>query len=276
MLAADTPRGSARTDSCGRSRRKRGDITYWLAVIAGSGMGAAAEGFHTNGCVSFADIAGVGRCTVDGHRGEVLLCDVDGIGVMFVLGRRHVYEGDPDAMRHLLRWIRQRGVTDLVVASAAGSLRTHITPGEFVVIRDAIDLQCRPPSPGGPAVPRGERLLCVHGGLTHALEDAAWRAGVGCERGTLACLSGPAYESPAEVMAAQRTGADVVTMSAAPEILYAGECGMRVAALAAVTNHATGVGHAVPDHADVLANAWHMSRQLGQIVRQLVAIKWVE
>jgi inosine/guanosine/xanthosine phosphorylase family protein len=251
-------------------------------VIAGSGMGPVADNFDVRCRVPFSDIGGVGDCTVDGHVGQVVMCDVGGVGVMFVLGRRHSYEGTPYAMRNLLHWICERGVGDLVVASAAGSLSARVKPGEFVVVHDAIDLQNRPRGPS-PSVslgaelghPRPRRALRVHPGLTRDLEDAAWRAGVGCNRGTLACLSGPTYETPAEVEMAQRTGALVVTMSAAPEILFANECGMRVAALAAVTNHATGIGRAVPDHAEVLSHAWRMSQQFALVVRQLIEIKRV-
>lgn len=262
----------------GNERRRREDVQYVLAVVAGSGMGAVADGFVVKQSVSFADITGVGECTVEGHRGEVLLCEHHGVGVMLVMGRRHVYEGDPGAMRHLLRWVADRGVCDLVVASAAGSLSPRLGPGEFVVIHDTIDLQNRnqgavslgPVSQRGPGAPTR-----VHSALTRELEEAAWRAGVGCNRGTLACFPGPTYETPAEVELAQRTGAHVVTMSAAPEIAIGNECGMRVAALAAITNYATGIGERAPDHSDVLANAWHMSQQLALVVRQLVVNKWL-
>lgn len=243
-----------------------------LAVIAGSGMGDAAGAFDVIDTVPFASIEGVGDCTVDGHRGEVAVC----ADVMFVLGRRHLYEGEPGAMRHLFRWMGDRGVNDVVVASAAGSLRGDIGPGEFVVVSDALDMQNRLPvrvdnATDRPPVPRPPRAPGVHPILTAALEAAARRCGVGCRRGTLACLPGPTYETPAEVAMLQHTGADVVTMSAAPEILLAGECGMRVAALAAVTNPATGIGHAAPDHAEVLSHAARMGRDLGRIVRELIA-----
>jgi inosine/guanosine/xanthosine phosphorylase family protein len=280
LLERDEQRTRPTAERCENERATGKDVQYVLAVVAGSGMGSVADGFAVRQSVPFGDIAGVGDCTVEGHRGEVLMCEHHGLGVMLVLGRRHVYEGEPEAMRHLLRWVRDRGVGDLVVASAAGSLSPHLVPGEFVVIHDTIDMQNRPPGvvtltpeSRSPRSPRGGPR--VHAGLTADLEDAAWVAGVGCNRGTLACLPGPAYETPAEVELAQRSGAHVVTMSAAPEITRGNECGMRVAALAAITNRATGIGDAVPDHADVLANAWHMSQQLALVVRQLVVNKWL-
>jgi xanthosine phosphorylase len=242
-----------------------------LAVIAGSGMGGVVEGFEVARTVAFTDLDGVGECTVVGHRGEIAICD----GVVIVLGRRHVYEGEPLAMRRLLRWVADQGANDLVVASAAGSLRSEVHPGEFVVCRDALDLQNRPPAAGtsARAPSRPYSAPRVDADLTGDVEAAVRRAGVAYSRGTLVCLSGPTYETPAEVEMLQRTGASVVTMSAAPEIVFARDCGMRVAVLAAVTNHATGIGHAAPDHGDVLSRAGELGRKLGRIVRELIATK---
>ncbi len=261
------------------------EIACTLAVVVGSGMGAVADGFDTVWTVPFAEIDGVGVCTVAGHSGEVRLCDIDGARVLMVLGRRHVYEGAPDAMGHLLRWIHGHGVGDVLVTSAAGSLRRDIAPRRFVVAVDAIDLQNRDrfvarrgnPLGDNGALQRIPRVLCVDAELTRRVEAAARAAGIACVRGALACFSGPSYETPAEVTMAQRTGADVVTMSAAPEIAAANECGMRVAALAAITNYATGlatgIGDAAPDHADVLSSAETMTRSLAEIVSKLAVNK---
>jgi inosine/guanosine/xanthosine phosphorylase family protein len=257
------------------------DIRCTFAVVAGSGMGALADGLDTVWTVPFSDIDGVGGCTVAGHSGEVRLCDIGGTRVLLALGRRHVYEGTPDAMRHLLRWMHGHGIGDVLITSAAGSLRRDIAPGRIVVVDDAIDLQnrcqfvARRDTHGRDygALQRHRRSLCVDAALTRQIEDAASRAGVAWLRGALACFSGPTYETPAEVTMAQRTGADVVTMSAAPEITAANECGMRVAALAAITNYATGLGDIAPDHADVLTSAQTMSRRMARIVRELAKNK---
>jgi purine-nucleoside phosphorylase len=254
-----------------------------LAVIAGSGMGSVVDGFDVRRNVPFDEIDGVGACTVPGHAGRVSMCEAGepgGVDVLFVLGRRHLYEGEPDAVRKLMFWVREQGVGDLLVTSAAGSLSPQLSPGQLVAIRDVVDLQNRDrfstkvPSGGSP---RPASSLRVHEGFTLEVERAALAAGVAMQRGALACLSGPTYETPAEVEYAQRTGSDVVTMSAAPEIVAANESGMRVAALAAVTNFATGVGAGIGgtavDHAGVLTSAAPMGRRLAQIVRQLIASK---
>lgn len=231
----------------------------------------------------------------------------DGFGnrpVALVLGRRHVYEGGAMGMAPLMRWLDRRGIGDVVAVSAAGSVRETYGPGELVVIKDFIDLQDRDrPRPGRRAgrswasghaggrrsghtmreldPPDGEQSPALERAagavrprlalrLVQKLESAANLAGVALPRGTLACAVGPAYESPAEIRALQEMGADVVTMSAAPEILYACELGMEIAVIAAVTNPGTGIGLEPPDHERVLRTADSMSGSLGDILTALV------
>jgi xanthosine phosphorylase len=241
-----------------------------LAVVAGSGMSGVAEAFEAEATVPFEAIEGVGACTVAGHPGEVRWCRTGAahpaVRLALVLGRRHVYEGEPAAMFRLFEWLRDEGVTDVVVASAAGSLRREVRAGEFVVVWDVLDLQNRAPSSTAPL----ERRTAVDAALTRALETACLAAGVRTTRGVLACHTGPAYETPAEVTFSQRTGATLVTMSAAPEIAYAGALGMRVAALAAITNAATGIEHAAPEHGEVIEAAGRASADLARLISQLI------
>jgi len=256
-----------------------------LAVVAGSGMSGVADGFAVESTTPFDAIEGVGPCTVAGHRGEVRWCRRGNRRFAVVLGRRHLYEREPVAMQRLIAWLGERGVTALVVASAAGSLTRHAVPGELVVVRDALDFQNRDRFTS-PAWRRGNLQraralneadalrpggrIAVDPDLTHALETACRAAGVRAGRGVLACFSGPTYETPAEVEFAGFTGAALVTMSAAPEMAFAAALGMPVAAFAAITNFATGIGHARPDHAEVVEMAGRASAGLARVIAQLV------
>lgn len=242
-----------------------------LAVVAGSGMSGVADAFEAESTVPFAAIKGVGACTVAGHPGEVRWCRAGAAHLALVLGRRHVYEGEPEGMLRLFEWLRGEGVSDIVVASAAGSLRREVRAGEFVVVWDVLDFQNRTPSARTPL----ERRTVVDPGLTRTLERACLAAGVRATRGVLACHAGPAYETPAEVTLSQRTGATLVTMSAAPEIAYAGALGMRVAALAAITNAATGIEHAAPEHEEVIEAAGRASAGLARLISQLILLQQI-
>ena len=263
--------------------------TSGLAIIAGSGMGEL--GYHLVTrltdveTISFGDIDGVGACTVDGHPGEVRIGRRGGIGgrrIALVLGRRHAYEGGSLGMAPLMEWLAGRGLSNVVAVSAAGSLSGHLHPGELVVIKEIIDLQNRgllqpafrrlPARAGGRTQPArgGGRTACISARLSGALEVAARRAGVALQRGVLACGAGPAYETPAEVRALQTAGADVATMSAAPEVQYAAELGMEIAIVAAITNRCTGIGSEPPDHVRVLEIAGTMCRVLEDMLSQVI------
>jgi inosine/guanosine/xanthosine phosphorylase family protein len=268
-------------------------VTSGLAIIAGSGMGELGDRLASRltdvETVSFTRIDGVGSCTVDGHAGEVRMGRFDGGGrrVALVLGRRHAYEGGTLGMARLMRWLFARGLSSVVAISAAGSLRSTLHPGELVVVKDIVDFQNRDRlQPSFRRVTartdRGRerarengrgRSLGVSSSLTEALETAARRAGVVLHRGVLACGLGPAYETPAEVRALQAAGADVATMSAAPEVQFAGELGMKIAVVAAITNPCTGVGPEPPDHQSVLQVAQTMCGGLARLVTQLIDIK---
>jgi purine-nucleoside phosphorylase len=263
-----------------------------LAIVAGSGFGALGRrlGERLRGVetVSFDAIAGVGACTVNGHRGEVRLGRLDDSGgslLALVLGRRHVYEGGMPGMAPLMRWLSRRGLSRVVSVSAAGAVTGTIHPGELVIVTDIIDLQNRGllqpalrdlPANAGRRAGHPAHDRAGSGGsarvsplLTGAVEAAARRAGVGIHRGVVACGAGPAYETAAEVRALEAAGADVATMSAAAEVQYAVDLGMEIAVIAAVTNRCTGVGTDPPDHGQVLAIAATMCDAVAEVLLQL-------
>jgi purine-nucleoside phosphorylase len=234
-----------------------------IAFIAGSGMAAVARVLTPRRTVRFDEIEGVGACGVLGHVGHVLTGDVDGRECTLVMGRRHAYEGDAAAPARLVEWLVGAGVTDLVIASAAGSLNRLLEPGDVVIARDVIDVQNR-------RVALSERLR-IDPGLASSIENAATRVGVSWQRGTILCGIGPAYETSAEVRAFQSWGGDVATMSGAPELAAASRLGIRAAAIALVTNPCTGIAAATPNHEEVLAAGERASGSLAALIRQLVA-----
>ncbi len=240
-----------------------------LAVIAGSGMAPLAEIMASPVVTPFADIEGVGECTVDGHAGEVREGSVAGRACLLVLGRRHGYEGAFAAVDALVAHLARRGATDLLVTSAAGALTTNLQPGDLMVFHDLVDRQNRQGLAGPVAdLPARPRL---DADLTAGVERAARAAGVALHRGTGVCGLGPAYETVAEVGSLQLATGDVATMSGAPEIAAATGRGLRVAAVALVTNPCTGVASATPSHAEVLRVGREASAGLARLVSQLLA-----
>ncbi len=243
-----------------------------LAVILGSGLGNVCRGLKAEAAFSFEDVPGLAPPLVIGHAGQFRLCRIEKEACLFVLGRRHHYEGADEDIRLLIEFIASLGVSQLIVTSASGSLDTRLTPGRLVLIDHLLDLQNRFSNPdlvgglpGAAAVqfsaglfPVSERACrsvrpTLDRRLIKRLQTAAMKAGVPLGRGTMACVSGPCYETPAEVRALQLMGADIATMSAVPEIDCAAEKGIRVAAVSLVTNLATGLSVGRLRHDDVLA-----------------------
>jgi purine-nucleoside phosphorylase len=212
--------------------------------------------------IPFDSIDGVGACAIQGHAGSVIEGTIAGHECTLVMGRRHVYEGEGAAVEALIAWLARRGVTDLVAASAAGALHARLQAGDVVVAQDIIDFQNRKP---------GRKRLQLDRALTAEVELAATRAGVAWQRGTILCGSGPAYETPAEVRALQDYG-DAATMSGVPELVAATRQGVRMAAIALITNPCTGVWNARPSHLEVLESGRRAAAGLGAIVSQLVAM----
>lgn len=249
-----------------------------LGVIAGSGLHDVCAAFDTRLVARFADVPGVGRCTVPGHAGEFREATVGSSRVVFALGRRHVYEGAGAATDALIAYMAERGVSALVTVSAAGGLDRFAGPGSLVRVCDIIDLQHRRHAAPGPPPEvavraRARDTLRLDAQLGRRLDDAARAARVPLGRGTLACLPGPVYETPAEVRTLQGLGADLVTMSAAPEVAAANAAGIPVAAIGAITNLGTGMGATHPEHTSVLSVAGQTAGELADIVTQLM-LSW--
>lgn len=238
-----------------------------VAVLLGSGLGGAADGFPAKGSIRFEEVAGLTAPGVEGHQGEFRLCRVSGRNCLFILGRRHHYEEADGEIVEIVRFASSFGAKKLIVVSAAGSVNRHIVPGEFVLVDRLLDLQMRPPvDTSGKFPPEciynespaldahgGRNFLSIDGMLMRGIENAAGNIGIPIRRGTAACMPGPAYETAAEVSMLQTIGADLAAMSAAAEVIYANRLGMRAAVLCLVTNDATGISKKRLTHRDVLA-----------------------
>ena len=209
----------------------------------------------------FDAIDGVGACAIQGHSGCVIEGTVGAHDCTLVMGRRHVYENEAVAVDALIAWLAGRGVTDLVTTSAAGALHSRLHAGDVVIARDVIDFQNRKPE---------RRRIGLDRTLTDEVEFAATRAGVLWLRGTILCGTGPAYETPAEVRALQDYG-DAATMSGVPELAAATRHGVRMAAIALITNPCTGVSNSRPNHLEVLEAGRKAAVGVAGIVAQLVA-----
>lgn len=262
-----------------------------IALVLGSGMGAVFSSWQAKEELPFGSIPDLGGASVEGHEGVVRICDRMGRTVVVLSGRPHYYEGRGESFHALVRFLASRGVGEMVLTSASGSLDKRILPGEFVIAEGVIDLQFR--SPLAPRMGSGHRRReqrsdgmshrevlaerpalsgrsSLDPSLTSRLWDACRRTGIHVHRGIVAVASGPNYETPAEVRALRRMGASVVTMSAAPELAAAARAGIRVAALAVVTNLACFVPSTPLSHGDVCEAASGVAKRLEEVLGQFI------
>ena len=231
-----------------------------LGILLGSGLGAVADAVEDPVSISYGDLPGFPEPGIAGHAGRLVLGRLAGLAVAVLQGRRHVYEGgDPGAMRGPVRAVRAAGADALLVTNAAGSLLAEVGPGALMAIADHINLLGVNPltGPNDDAVgPRFPSLRDAYDpDLRRRLHSCARALGISLAEGVYLATAGPSFETPAEIRAFRTLGADAVGMSTVPEVILARHCGLRVAAVSAITNLAEGMGGEALSHEQTLRHA---------------------
>ncbi|MDA0578003.1 MAG: purine-nucleoside phosphorylase [Verrucomicrobia bacterium] len=227
------------------------------AIILGSGWGVVAEAFKASATIPYAEIPGYGETQVAGHAGRLILAQHQGTDLLIFQGRRHWYEGagwEPVAMPIAIA--RSLGISTIVLTNAAGGIRSDLHPGDIMVIDDHINALGASPLIGphdpfwGPRFP--DMSTVYRRPLRQLLDRAARQLDHPVAHGVYLASSGPAYETPAEIRAFERLGADAVGMSTVPEAILANAAGMQVVGLSCITNFAAGVMDTPLSHSEVI------------------------
>ena len=252
MMRPDPQTAAARLNRLSRLRPK-------LALVLGSGFHHVLTALRVDKKVSYAGIPGFPRPTVSGHAGELYFGELGGTPVLVLSGRAHFYEGHPmDQVTFAVRALAAFGIRDLLLTNAAGGINKKFRPGDFMVLTDHINFMGANPLRGGeaPGRPRFLDQTQVYDPRLNALLfRAARRCKLKVHTGVYVAVSGPSYETPAEIRAFARLGADAVGMSTVPEAMVARQCGLNVAGISCITNRAAGRGPAKLSHEEVLATA---------------------
>jgi len=232
-----------------------------VAVILGSGLGAFADRLTDPTVVGYEDLPDFPEPAVSGHAGRMVIGRLpSGATVAALSGRVHLYEGhDVSTVVHPIRTLARWGVRAVVVTNAAGGIHPDFRPGELMLITDHVNLSGHNPLTG----PNDERLgvrfpdmsRAYDPGMREHLRAAADQVGVALRDGVYVGLSGPSYETPAEIRMYQRLGIDAVGMSTVNEVIAARHVGLRVAGISCITNVAAGLTDALLDHAEVKETA---------------------
>src|SRR3954463_12014438 len=248
-------------------------FTPRVGLVLGSGLGALVDELEGAVHIPYADIPGFRVGTVAGHAGGLSLGTLDGTPVACFQGRSHVYEGiESSAVTMPVRTLRLLGAEILVLTNAAGSLRAEAGPGSLVALSDHINLQGFNPLVGpneDEVGPRFPTLLDAYDPeLRAGLHAAADELGTPLHDGVYLAVSGPSFETPAEIRAFKTRGADLVGMSTVPEAIVARHCGLRVAAVSVVTNLAEGMGDVALSHEQTLEEAHRGAERLAPVLRR--------
>jgi purine-nucleoside phosphorylase len=251
--------------------RKLSRLRPTLAIVLGSGFHHALKTLEVEAEISYARLPGFPPVGVSGHAGQLLIGRLGGTPVLMLSGRAHYYEGHPMALvTFAVRALAAYGVRDLLLTNAAGGLNRSFRPGDFMILKDHINLMGVNPLRGAPAagLPRFVDLTHTYDeGLCRLLRRAGRAGGTKLQAGVYLAVSGPSYETPAEIRAFARLGADAVGMSTVPEAIVARQCGLRVAALSCITNLAAGRSRETLSHAEVLATAERVKNLAAQLLK---------
>jgi len=252
-MSAGARRGAARSgDEFARAERAakfiraRARLRPRIALVLGSGLGAFADGMPRAVRVDYAKIPHFPRSTAVGHAGRLVIGEVGAVPVAVMQGRVHFYEGyTQQEVIFPMRVLARLGVRAVILTNAAGGINLEYDQGCLVVLRDHINFQGTNPLIGPNDSRFGERFpdmsrVYEPSYRKIALEEAA-RLGLGIFEGVYAAMTGPSYETPAEIRALRNIGADLVGMSTVPEAIAASHLGIRVLGISCVTNMAAGI-----------------------------------
>lgn len=236
-----------------------------LAIVLGSGFGSVTDALAVETEIPYAKLPGFPRTSVKGHAGKVLLGKLADAPVLVLSGRAHYYEDfSMEEVTFPIRVLAGFGIQTVLLTNAAGGINRRFRSGDFMVLTDHINFMGVNPLRGTLADDQSRFVDLTRAydpELNRLLIRAAREAGVALHSGVYLAVSGPSYETPAEIRAFARLGADAVGMSTVPEAIVARQCGLRVAAVSCITNPAAGRGRRALSHAEVLAQAGQVQRR---------------
>ena len=240
-----------------------------IGIVLGSGLGKLVEEFENAASIGYGDIPNFPVPAVEGHKGEVVAGSLAGVSVLAFSGRVHYYEGyTMEEVCFPVRVMSGLGVETVIITNAAGAVNETYSPGDIVIIADHINLMGDNPLRG--TTHFIDMTEAYSRELRAVAHDVADGLGVGLEEGVYLVLSGPSFESPAEIRMMRTMGADLVGMSTIPEVIVANRLGMKVLGLSMVTNMAAGINGRPLTHTEVIEATRKAAHKFKGLVRGIV------
>ncbi len=251
------------------------NFTPKLAIMLGSGLASLATDLQALLSVAYDELPGFYSPCVAGHKPQMVLGNWQGVDVVCLQGRAHLYEGiSADVTKNMVRTCRLLGCDIWFATNAAGALREDFAIGGLVAVSDHLNFQFSNPLFGKNDDAFGPRFIAMENAydkeLRYRLAAIAKQQGVDLKEGVYLASSGPSFETPAEIRGFRILGADLVGMSTVPEVIIARHCGMRVACVSVVSNLAAGL-HSVPlSHEETLNGAAKGQQDLLALLRHFL------
>lgn len=246
-----------------------------IALVLGSGLGAFADELSGATKIPYQKIPGFPHSTAVGHAGRLVIGKVGSIDVAAMRGRVHFYEGySAREVVFPMRVLGRLGIRSAILTNAAGGIDLSYKQGALVVIRDHLNLQGTNPLIGPNDERFGPRFPDMSQGYAKPFREIALneakRLGIELPEGVYAALSGPSYETPAEIRYLRTIGADLVGMSTVPETIVARHMGIRVLGISCVTNMAAGILDQPINHAEVMETGERVKTQFVALLRAVI------
>lgn len=255
--------------------RKKVTYTPVVGMILGSGLGSLADSVSDATIISSKELPGWPQSTVEGHEGKLIFGTLEGQKVLVMQGRTHYYEGYPmDQITLPIRVMQRLGIPNLLVTNAAGAIHPDFAPGDLMLITDHIAMismagmnPLRGPNLDefGPRFP--DMSQAYDRAYNEIARETAREAGIALREGVYIGLSGPSFETPADLRFLRAIGADAVGMSTVPEVIVARHGGTRVLGISGISNKANLDGNTLTTHAEVLEAGKVIVPKLEKIVR---------
>src|SRR5215210_5744893 len=251
--------------------RSKSALAPAVGVILGSGLGNVVDAIDVETAIPYGDIPGARASTVLGHQGRLILGRAKELPVAVMQGRVHFYEGYEMAeVMFLTRVLGKLGIQKLVVTNAAGGINTSYRPGDLMLISDHINFMGVNPLRGKNVDDLGLRFPDMSDAYAESLraiaKEVAAAQGLAVREGVYLGLSGPTYETPAEIRAFRILGADAVGMSTAPEVIAASHMQIPVLGISCITNMAAGILKQKLTHQEVMDTTARVQKQFTGLV----------
>ena len=250
------------------------DFSPRIGIVLGSGLGSIAEEIEGIS-IPYSEISGFPVSTVKGHAGKLVTGKLCSKTVIAMQGRFHFYEGYPmETVIFPIRVMKQLGIEILIVTNAAGGINLDFKPGDLMVIKDHINLMGNNPLIGKNLDESALRFVdmsfAYDGDLIELAENTAKNLDLKLKKGIYAAMTGPMYETPAEIRMLRILGADAVGMSTVPEVIAAKHLGLKVLGISCITNMAAGILDKPLSHNEMIETSNRVKDDFSRLVRTVI------